>query len=68
MKKFITLLIAISAIFLLVTGCGSDRPAAEEEVVSDDPPHIVFVTGDEEYRSEETMPMLALMIPLILYL
>jgi len=22
-------------------------------------PHIVFVTGDEEYRSEETMPMLA---------
>ena len=24
-----------------------------------DPPHIVFVTGDEEYRSEESMPMLA---------
>ena len=23
------------------------------------PPHIVFVTGDEEYRSEESMPMLA---------
>lgn len=22
-------------------------------------PHLVFVTGDEEYRSEETMPMLA---------
>ncbi len=22
-------------------------------------PHVVFVTGDEEYRSEETMPMLA---------
>lgn len=22
-------------------------------------PHIVFVTGDEEYRSEETMPMIA---------
>ena len=22
-------------------------------------PHIVFVTGDEEYRSEESMPMLA---------
>jgi len=22
-------------------------------------PHIVFITGDEEYRSEETMPMLA---------
>ena len=24
-----------------------------------DTPHIVFVTGDEEYRSEESMPMLA---------
>ena len=24
-----------------------------------DSPHIVFVTGDEEYRSEESMPMLA---------
>lgn len=23
------------------------------------PPHVVFVTGDEEYRSEESMPMLA---------
>ncbi|SOE24178.1 Type 1 glutamine amidotransferase (GATase1) [Spirosomataceae bacterium TFI 002] len=23
-----------------------------------DPPHIVFVVGDEEYRSEESMPML----------
>ncbi|TWU11631.1 Trehalose utilization [Symmachiella macrocystis] len=28
--------------------------AAEEKV-----PHIVFITGDEEYRSEESMPMLA---------
>jgi type 1 glutamine amidotransferase len=26
---------------------------------TDDAPHIVFVTGDEEYRSEESMPMLA---------
>ena len=26
---------------------------------SDSTPHIVFVTGDEEYRSEESMPMLA---------
>jgi uncharacterized protein len=25
-------------------------------------PHLVFVTGDEEYRSEETMPMLARML------
>ena len=26
---------------------------------ADDRPYIVFVTGDEEYRSEESMPMLA---------
>ena len=26
---------------------------------ADTRPHVVFVTGDEEYRSEETMPMLA---------
>ncbi len=26
---------------------------------TDSAPHIVFVTGDEEYRSEESMPMLA---------
>jgi type 1 glutamine amidotransferase len=30
-------------------------PAAAQ---SPKPPHIVFVTGDEEYRSEESMPML----------
>ena len=29
-----------------------EEPAAK-------PPHVVFVTGDEEYRSEESMPMLA---------
>ncbi|QDT65593.1 Trehalose utilization [Calycomorphotria hydatis] len=30
--------------------------SADEKV---EPPHVVFVTGDEEYRSEESMPMLA---------
>lgn len=32
-----------------------------DEASSDVPnrPHVVFVTGDEEYRSEESMPMLA---------
>ncbi len=27
--------------------------------LTEEQPHIVFVTGDEEYRSEESMPMLA---------
>lgn len=32
---------------------------AETEDEDEDRPHVVFVTGDEEYRSEESMPMLA---------
>ena len=27
--------------------------------LASDPPKVVFLTGDEEYRSEESMPMLA---------
>lgn len=37
-------------------GCNNKPASAEQKVES---PHIVFVTGDEEYRSEESMPMLA---------
>ena len=29
---------------------------------ADDRPHVVFLTGDEEYRSEESMPMLAALL------
>ncbi len=29
------------------------------EVLAAEKPHVVFVTGDDEYRSEESMPMLA---------
>ncbi len=44
-----SLFIVFTGLFL--AGCGgSQTPSA---------PHIVFVTGDEEYRSEESMPMLA---------
>lgn len=44
----------------LLSACSSsptDAPAA----APDDRPYVVFVTGDEEYRSEESMPMLARM-------
>ncbi|MXW15728.1 MAG: ThuA domain-containing protein [Rhodothermaceae bacterium] len=44
-----TLLIVVLGLFLAGTGT-AQTPSA---------PHIVFVTGDEEYRSEESMPMLA---------
>ncbi len=33
-----------------------------KEIEEEEPPHIVFVTGDEEYRSEESMPMIAKII------
>ena len=33
--------------------------AVTAAVAHADRPHVVFVTGDEEYRSEESMPMLA---------
>ncbi|NHF61183.1 ThuA domain-containing protein [Flavobacteriaceae bacterium TP-CH-4] len=51
----------------LVTSCGDKKSAKDQALEgtetdsagTDARPHIVFVTGDEEYRSEESMPMLA---------
>lgn len=48
-----TLLILI---LLVALGCGGNKKTENAEEKS---PHIVFVIGDEEYRSEESMPMLA---------
>ncbi len=36
----------------------TQAPAASSNAASD-APHVVFVTGDDEYRSEVTMPMIA---------
>jgi type 1 glutamine amidotransferase len=48
---------------LFLCTCGpAPETAAESSTVEEDRPKIVFVTGDEEYRSEESMPMLAKMI------
>lgn len=45
---------------LLFMACGQKKKETVEAVKKNvEPPHIVFVTGDEEYRSEESMPMLA---------
>jgi type 1 glutamine amidotransferase len=44
----------------ILISCGEKtkvKLATEED--SNNPPHIVFVTGEEEYRSEESFPMLA---------
>lgn len=57
MKKPIRLLscLVIAAGFIFIS-CGDDPSLPEG---NDSTPHVVFVTGDEEYRSEESMPMLA---------
>ncbi len=52
-KLFITVLL-LSA--LIVSSC-NEKVAENED--TPDPVKVVFVTGDEEYRSEESMPMLA---------
>lgn len=49
-------LVFILAVFTMACQPGSSQP---EETQAEKAPYIVFVTGDEEYRSEESMPMLA---------
>lgn len=47
-------------LIVLLSACSEPTEKSKEEVKEKvKKPHIVFVTGDEEYRSEESMPMLA---------
>ena len=46
----------ILVVFIIVVSCNQMN---KEESRNSAPAHIVFVVGDEEYRSEESMPMLA---------
>jgi type 1 glutamine amidotransferase len=41
---------------LILFSCANEQ---QENALKEEPPSIVFVIGDEEYRSEESMPMLA---------
>ncbi len=52
-------ILALITSFVLLATCGS--PSGPTTKAPQDRPYIVFVTGDEEYRSEESMPMLARM-------
>lgn len=55
-RSVITIPIVILAAILLIPASPTTvaNPPAEP-----DPPHVVFIAGDEEYRSEESLPMLA---------
>ncbi|KAA3608661.1 MAG: FAD-dependent oxidoreductase [Planctomycetota bacterium] len=48
--------------FLLLSLGAADWPAQDFLPSEKEPPLVVFVTGDEEYRSEESMPLLARML------
>lgn len=52
-------LIAYTASLLLAA---SPTVAPEPPRPDDEPPHVVLIAGDEEYRSEESLPMLASML------
>jgi type 1 glutamine amidotransferase len=56
MRLLVPIAIPIFTILLLVLGWPRERSSID---ASESAPHVVFVTGDEEYRSEESMPMLA---------
>lgn len=51
-------ILLLSMILILSTACSPESTSKSGETELP-PPHVVFVTGDEEYRSEESMPMLA---------
>ncbi|WP_218822510.1 ThuA domain-containing protein [Maribacter sedimenticola] len=54
--KIVFTMVAIASIL----ACGENKKEKQKlDEGTAPPPHIVFVTGDEEYRSEESMPMLA---------
>lgn len=58
MKNIIKHLIFLS---VLLTGCNGQRDQSSTSADREDPekPLVVFVTGDHEYSSEATMPLLA---------
>ena len=53
---------SVPPLLLALALTGGPADDAVPERAADGRPHVVFVTGDEEYRSEESMPMLAAML------
>ena len=64
-------LLVILSLFIIITSCKEKPVTADKKVEPSGPvqwlslegksdmPHVVFISGDEEYRSEEAMPALA---------
>lgn len=62
---FVSVFMLVPAVFTMVAR-GEDKPAAaaapaakNDATSAKQKPHVVFVTGDDEYRSEVSMPMIA---------
>lgn len=64
MRNALRCLIVVFAITLLRAAAAGDWVTYEGKEGPGKGKHIVFVTGDEEYRSEEGMPMLARILAL----
>ncbi|QDU79370.1 Trehalose utilization [Polystyrenella longa] len=57
MRKFLLQSLGSLAVLLIVGGLSFTQTS--QAMAAQKQPHIVFVTGDHEYRSEITMPMIA---------
>jgi Trehalose utilisation len=58
-RKFIEGSLAIAALLTAGQARGADTLELPAKGGAGDAKHVVLISGDEEYRSEETMPMLA---------
>ena len=59
MKNKVGIQIAVVLMAISIGSCGRQTKEITVSERTETPPHVVFVMGDEEYRSEESMPMLA---------
>ena len=54
-----TAMAVLTALSLPLESCAGDRLEFKATHVTDNTKHVVLIAGDEEYRTEESMPMLA---------
>jgi uncharacterized protein len=59
MTKTVVRLGVLGTVLVAAAALAATRPSSPASGARAGSPHVVFVTGDDEYRSEITMPMLA---------